>query len=61
MSDLSRLDWIIAKVEAGPDKLTPWERDFIQDMADHRAKYGDRTRVSEKQWEVLENIAEKAA
>ncbi len=61
MTDLKRLDWILTKAESGQDNLSAWEQGFVQDMLDRRSKYGERLRLSDRQIEVLEQIAEKAA
>lgn len=55
--DLDRLDWILTKVE--DSDLTPWEEDFITDIFSRRQRYGESVRISERQEEVLERIAEK--
>lgn len=55
--DLRRLDWILVKAQ-GAD-LTPWEEKFIDDLTKQRERYGDDVRISERQEEVLERIAEK--
>lgn len=60
-AQLDRLDWILQKAEIGESRLTDWERKFVDDMAQRRAHLGDRLNVSERQWEILEAIAEKAA
>lgn len=61
MSDLRRIDWIIQKAELAESKLSAWERNFIDDMAHRRAKFGDRFTPSDRQMEVLETIAEKTS
>lgn len=58
MTDLKRLDWILAKAQ-GANTLTAWKQDFIDDLTDRREKYGDRIHISERQEEILERIAEK--
>ena len=54
--DLDRLELIINGAMEYESELTDWERGFIQDTAERLEKYGDRTRVSEKQWGVLNRI-----
>lgn len=61
MSTLARLDWIIVKTETAEHRLTPWERGFIDGLSHRRAKQGDRLTLTERQWEILESIAEKAS
>jgi ligand-binding SRPBCC domain-containing protein len=41
------------------DGLTSWEQDFLEDNMDRYDTYGDRTRLSDSQWEHLHRIAEK--
>lgn len=57
----ARAGWIVAKAELAEERLTPWERTFIDDIGARLAKYGDRMRLSDRQEEVLESIAEKCA
>ncbi len=61
MADLRRLDWIVDKAELAEGRLTDWERRFIDDLSRRRARLGDRLSLSERQWEILESIADKAA
>lgn len=61
MSDLRRLDWILEKAELGESRLSSWERNFIDDLGRRRERLGDRLTLSDRQWEILEAIAEKAA
>lgn len=58
---LKRLDWVLQKAELGEDRLSEWERRFVDDMAHRRASYGDGISISDRQWEILEAIAERAA
>jgi hypothetical protein len=52
-----KLELIINGWRDYPDAdLTKWEHDFMQDTADRFEQYGSRTRVSEKQWEILDRI-----
>lgn len=41
------------------DDLTPWEQKFIEDILEKFRLYGDKTRISPKQWEILTRISEK--
>jgi hypothetical protein len=56
--DFARLDWVLAKAQASVS-LTAWEDEFINDLTDRRARYGDRIRISDRQEEILERISEK--
>lgn len=43
--------------EFGHDSdLTQWERDFMDSQVERFEQYGSRTRVSDKQWDVLDRI-----
>ena len=55
--DLKRLDWILVK--ALESDLTIWEAAFIDDMTDQRERYGEGTKISDRQEDVLERIAKK--
>lgn len=39
--------------------LTDWERRFVQDLAQRRMKFGDSTRLSDKQTETAQRIYDK--
>jgi len=39
--------------------LTDWEIEFIDDNLDRFEDFGDRTRISERQWEIIDKIATK--
>lgn len=60
MTDLRRLDWLLEKAELAESKLSAWERNFVDDIGRRRERLGDRMTVSDRQWEVLEAIGEKA-
>lgn len=55
--DLKRLDWILVKAQ--DMDLTTWEASFIDRMTERREKYGDRTIITEREAEILEEIAGK--
>lgn len=56
--DFARLDWILSKAQSSTT-LTQWEAEFIDDLTERRARYGDRIRISERQEEILGLIAQK--
>lgn len=60
MTTLRRLDWILTKAELAESRLSAWERKFIDDLFHRRARQGDRIKLTDRQWEILETIAEKA-
>ena len=41
------------------DMLTDWESNFVDDMMEKIERFGYRTRVSEKQMEIIERIHAK--
>ena len=53
---LQRLDWIIAKAELGRTKLRTADMNFLGSIAARRADWGDRLRLTDPQWEWLEDI-----
>ena len=56
--DLKRLDWVLCKAQDATT-LTEWEDKFLNDFIERRERQGDAIKVSEKQEEILERIAEK--
>ena len=56
-----RADWCLAKAQAAPHALTEWESGFVDDMTDRLESQGRNMRLSDRQWEILEAIAGKAA
>jgi hypothetical protein len=51
--DTSRLKEVFDDVEANTDRLTEWERQFLESVSD---QFTQRGSLSEKQLEVLERI-----
>ncbi len=53
----------LERIEKNIDKnwndLSHWEQRFIEDLLQRFHRYGDRTRISAKQWEVIARISEK--
>ena len=41
------------------DDLTPWEQKFIEDLLERFKRFGDKTTISPKQWEIITRISEK--
>lgn len=39
--------------------ISKWERDFMADMKDRYNEWGDRMRVSYKQWAIVHRIYDK--
>ena len=42
--------------DAAPGQLSDWERSFLKDQQERFEKYGTDTRMSPKQWGVLDRI-----
>ena len=55
--DLRRLDWILKKAQDAD--LSDFEEKFVRDMTERRERQGDALVVTERQEEVLEQVAEK--
>lgn len=47
------------KALAESDELTTWEQEFVQSNMDRVEKYGAGTRFSDKQQEIIEEMADK--
>lgn len=58
-NDLTKLDKILSAAVEEENKLSEWENGFIRDTVERREKYGDGTRVSDKQWVILNRIQGK--
>lgn len=39
--------------------LSPWEQKFAEDLLERFRRYGDRTRISVRQWGIITRISEK--
>lgn len=57
--DCARMERIEKEIDKVWDDLTPWEQKFIENMLEKFKRYGDRTMISPKQWEILTRISEK--
>lgn len=53
--EYTELKLIVSTATDNPS-LTEWERSFVADFAGRIEQYGDDTRVSSKQWEILRRI-----
>jgi hypothetical protein len=60
-TDFGRLKAILEAAATADDNgdLSDWESAFTLDMSQRAKKYGSRTYVSGKQWEVLDRLAGK--
>ena len=53
--ELARLREILSDAEHSA-RLSDWEMNFCDDLRDRVLDYAERTRVSARQWEVIERI-----
>lgn len=56
--EIERIEDIIRDAEHS-NLLTAWEDEFVESIRDRLFEYGTKTRISAKQWEILERIEEK--
>lgn len=56
--ELSRIEEILRDAETST-QLTPWEDEFCDSLRDRVAIYGARTRISDKQMEIIDRIERK--
>lgn len=54
-----RLDWILTKCQSC-DSLTDWETDFVDDLTDRLERWEHHLNVTDRMWEILERLSEKA-
>lgn len=52
------LESVIAAFEDNPERCSEWERGFMKDQATRVKKYGADTLLSQKQWGVINRVAE---
>jgi len=55
-------DWIkrLEKaVDINWDDLTEWEKSFIEDVLERFRCWGEKIKISKKQWEILTRISDK--
>ena len=53
--DLSEFEDLLADAQANAE--TQWEMDFVDELTERHNTYGDATYLSEKQLDILEQIA----
>jgi hypothetical protein len=56
--ELERIREIVSEAEHS-NVLTDWEAAFIDDVGDRLLDYGNKTRISDKMWEIINRIGEK--
>lgn len=52
------VEGLLADALAGKE-ISDWERGFLTDQQERVEKYGSSTRFSDKQWKILDRVAEK--
>lgn len=58
-SECAWLERLERDAPAHEDELTEWQQGFLADLLARFHRYGDRTHISPKQWEVIARISEK--
>ena len=55
-------DWM-KRLETAADtywtELTPWEQKFMENRLEAFRRYGQKTRLSKAQWNIIDRISEK--
>jgi hypothetical protein len=57
--ELDELDELLRDAVERESRLTEWEYEFVKSTVLRRNRYGDETRISEKQEAVLRRIEKK--
>lgn len=61
--EILKLDLVIQGVKEAQDdpdtEVTEWEFNFVIDQETRKIEWGDRMRMSEKQWAVIDRIYNK--
>lgn len=57
--DFKRVDAILKSAVENGDQLSEWENNFVYDLVERVEQWGARTRISEKQMEIIERIRGK--
>ena len=57
--DFDDVDDIVKEALMNEDDLTDWEAEFVNDIAERLAQWGKRTRINEKQMEIIDRIRDK--
>lgn len=57
--DLKRITEILRDAQENSEELTGWEEEFVADILERVEQYGKRTRISEKQMEIIDRIGNK--
>lgn len=61
--EILKLDLVIQGVKEAMDdpntEVTEWEQNFVMDQEARKLEWGDRMRMSEKQWAIIDRIYDK--
>jgi hypothetical protein len=59
--EIHKLQLIITGIEeqGATCDVTKWERDFMDSQRERLEQYGERTRISDKQWAIIDRIYDK--
>lgn len=41
------------------NELTDWEKNFMEDILERFRRWGMKTKITQKQWEIITRISEK--
>ena len=54
--DFARVDEILKSAVENGNQLTDWENEFVYDLVERLDTHGAKTRISEKQMEIIDRI-----
>jgi hypothetical protein len=53
------VDGLLARYQDEAKGCSTWEQSFMDDQVKRFTEYGNETRFSPKQWQILDRVAEK--
>lgn len=56
--EMEYIEDVIAHFEDAPMKVSSWEQGFMEDQATRFKRYGVETKISVKQWNIINKVAE---
>lgn len=57
--EFARVDGVLKDAVENGDMLTDWENEFVCDLVERLDQFGAKTRISEKQMEIIDRIKTK--
>lgn len=57
--EFNEVNTVLRSAVENGDMLSGWENDFVSDLIERVEQYGERTRISEKQQEIIDRIRDK--